>query len=157
MLYPMARSSKFVQSLNLFNLEKLYGHRKSIEVATIDRILCDEDRHLSLKDLPSFYASANGLLKQMKNQLGQEDLQDKMLNEAYEFGNNVEINSDQVELLLDNLTKQSGKTDHAEKSIKALVGCILKLNCQNTLDIIESMIVLPFEHQRLQKVKNLEY
>jgi len=63
MLYPMAKSSKFVQSLNLFNLEKFYGHRKSIEVATIDRILCDEDRHLSLKDLPSFYASANGLLK----------------------------------------------------------------------------------------------
>ena len=96
MLYPMAKSSKFVQSLNLFNLEKLYGHRKSIEVATIDRILCDEDRHLSLKDLPSFYASANGLLKQMKNQLGQEGLQDKMINEAYEYGNNVEITSEQV-------------------------------------------------------------
>jgi len=63
MLYPMARSSKFVQNLNLFNIEKMYGLRKSMEVSTIDRILCDEDRHLSLKDLPSFYASANGLLK----------------------------------------------------------------------------------------------
>ena len=64
----------------------------------------------------------------MKNQLGQDGLQDMMINEAYEYGNNVEITSEQVELLLNNLTKQSGKTDHAEKSIKALVGCISKLN-----------------------------
>ena len=44
----------------------MYGLKKCMEVATIDRILCDEDRHLSLRDLPSFYANANGLLNQMK-------------------------------------------------------------------------------------------
>jgi len=32
----------------------------------------------------------------MKNQLGQEGLQDKMINEAYEYGNNEEITSEQV-------------------------------------------------------------
>jgi len=80
-----------------------------------------------------------------------------MLNEAYSYGNNVEIESDSIEKLHMNLIKQSGKTSQAEKSIKALVGCISKLNGQNTLDIIESMIVLPFEHSRLQQVKDLEY
>jgi hypothetical protein len=82
----------------------------------------------------------------MKNQLGYEGLQEKMLDEAFTFGNNVEIGSDSIEKLQDNLTKQSGKTRVAEKSIQALVGCLSKLNGQNTLDIIESMIVLPFEH-----------
>lgn len=63
-LYPMARTTpdKFVRSLNLLNAEKLYGLRKSVEVTTIDRVLCDEIKHLNLRDLPSFYACATGLL-----------------------------------------------------------------------------------------------
>ena len=66
MLMPFAGVNDFVSRLNLISLEQAYGFKKSIEVTTIDRILCDEDKHLSLRDLPSFYASANGLLNQMK-------------------------------------------------------------------------------------------
>jgi len=43
-------------------LEKSYELGKTIEVSTIDRILLDEDKHLNLRDLPSFYACAAELL-----------------------------------------------------------------------------------------------
>jgi len=61
---PLAKmtTDKFTRRLNLFNLEKSYELKKTIEVSTIDRILCDEDKHLNLRDLPSFYACATELL-----------------------------------------------------------------------------------------------
>jgi hypothetical protein len=63
-LLPTARSTtnKFVRHLNLLNIENMYNFKKSVEVSTMDRILCDEAIHLTLRDLPSFYGCATGLL-----------------------------------------------------------------------------------------------
>lgn len=77
---------KFVRSLNLLNIEKLYGLRKSVEVTTIDRVLCDESQHLNLRDLPSFYACATGLLSALNYQLETGESRDRLLDEACDFG-----------------------------------------------------------------------
>ena len=79
-----------------------------------------------------------------------------MLHEAYLYGAKVEV-SEQAKEIQEKLKAKSNGSLIAEKSIKAIVGCVSLLNGQNTLDIIESMIVLPFEHSRLEKIKNLEY
>jgi hypothetical protein len=55
-------SNKLSRALNLYNIERIFSLEKSFEVVAIDRILCDENKHLTLRDLPSFYASANGML-----------------------------------------------------------------------------------------------
>ena len=49
------------------NLEKLYRMRKSVEVTTMDRVLCDEIKHLNLRELPSYFACATGLLSALNN------------------------------------------------------------------------------------------
>jgi hypothetical protein len=66
-VYPISRltNDSFVRNLNLLNIEKLYNLAKPTEVTTIDRVLCDEDKHLNLRDLPSFYACASGLLSSL--------------------------------------------------------------------------------------------
>jgi len=68
-VHPLLRmtADRFAHSLNLLNVERNYNLRKTIEVATIDRILSDEDKHLSLRDLPSFYACATELISTMKH------------------------------------------------------------------------------------------
>ena len=50
----------------------------------MDRILCDEVAHLTLRDLPSFYACAADLLTQMKYQLENSDHRDQLLDYANE-------------------------------------------------------------------------
>ena len=70
---------QFVRGLNLFNIEKLYNLKKSMEVTTIDRVLCDEDKHLNLRDLPSFYACATGLLSALNYQLDTGDQKNYLL------------------------------------------------------------------------------
>jgi len=84
----MARMTQdsFVRSLSLLNIERSYNFKNSFEVTTMHRVLCDEDEHLRLRDLPSFYACATGLLAQMKYQLENGDEGDRLLDEASDFG-----------------------------------------------------------------------
>ena len=51
----------------------------------MNRVLCDEAMHLTLRDLPSFYACAAGLLSQMTYQLENSDNRNGLLQEALEF------------------------------------------------------------------------
>lgn len=87
-LYPMARitSDWFVRSLNLMNLEKLYRMRKSVEVTTMDRVLCDEIKHLNLRELPSYFSCATGLLSALDHQLETGSKRNDLLDAAWSFG-----------------------------------------------------------------------
>lgn len=75
-----------MRSLNLMNLEKLYRMRKSVEVTTMDRVLCDEIKHLNLRELPSYFACATGLLSALNHQLEAGSKRDELLDEAWRFG-----------------------------------------------------------------------
>lgn len=165
--HPIAKmtSDRFIRSLNLFNIEKLYNFKKSIEVAMMDRILCDEDKHLNLKDLPSFYACATESLSQMSYQLENGAHRDRLLDEALDFGkaeHNLALQTNEqlqeaLTSLRANLSQQSSQTSRQLKSIEAIVGCVARFNALNTIDIIEAMLVLPFEHSRLKGLADLEY
>jgi len=75
-----------VRGLSLLNIERAYNLRHSFEVTTMHRVLCDEDKHLRLRDLPSFFACGTGLLAQMRYQLEHGDQGDQLLDEARDFG-----------------------------------------------------------------------
>ena len=82
--------SRFPKWLNLITLERSYGLGSSIEVTTMDRILHSESQHQNLRDLPSFFSCSTGLLSQLKDQLESPDLVEVLLNEAIEFGSQME-------------------------------------------------------------------
>lgn len=79
-------SDWFVLALNQMNLEKLYRMRKSIEVTGMDRVLCDESQHLNLRDLPSYYACATGLLAALSHQLEMGNSREDHLAAARRYG-----------------------------------------------------------------------
>jgi hypothetical protein len=159
-LNPIARltAHRFALCVNLFNIEKLFNLGKSFEVTAMDRVLCDEDQHLNLRDLPSFYACATGLLQQMKYQLECGDHQDKLLEYAYEFGSASHLHDrGQTTSLEANLRMSSSLTARQVKSADALIGCAARFNTLDTVEIIQALLVLPFEHQRLQGIIDLEH
>ena len=92
--------NRFARCLNLFNLERMYTFKKSVEVSTMNRVLCDEAMHLTLRDLPSFYACAAGLLSQMTYQLENPDNRNGLLQEALEF---CEVPSNQAHHVVEEL------------------------------------------------------
>lgn len=73
------------------NLEKIYRMRKSLEVTTMDRVLCDEIKHLNLRDLPSYFSCATGLLTSLNHHLETGNTKDDLLEAAWSLGSSNSV------------------------------------------------------------------
>jgi len=138
--------------LNLLNIERTYNLPKSLEVSTIDRILQDEGRKVNLRDLPSFYYCSTSLANSMKKNLEQNCQRTELLNQVLSYGKF----KDQETELYHQIKVQIGDSLQADKCIRGISSNFSKFESLDTLEVIQAMLILPFEHKLMQAIHNLE-
>lgn len=155
------RDTSLVEVVNLMNLEQAFSSKRSLEVTTIDRILSDEGKVINLRDLPSFFACSAGLLEQMKLMLEHSESKSNLLAFATRVAETVSAPSEE----LDDRASQLGQALSADaidsekqtQSIKAIVGCFRVFLSLDTVELVQAMLVLPFELMRIKAMKEIQY
>lgn len=147
--------SSFTRVLNSLGIERAYSLPKQFESCTIDRILMDETKQINLRDLPSFFYCSARVAALMKRHLGAEDVQQSYLRAGLEFARTAlrsfglgagEERSSELQRLLEQ--QQLSEEERMEATDCVMSGCQAVLAQLQTVEVVQALLVLPYEYQR---------
>ena len=123
--------------MTLLTIEKHYNFPKQFEICTIDRILCDEAKQINLRDLPSYFYCSQSLMNEMNYLLAWPNLRSYLLDTA-------------LQLVFENEIPAENKAERlVQRSFEILNGL-------QTVEYIQAMLVLPFQHKRMCSAQKLD-
>jgi hypothetical protein len=117
------------QIVSIMTVHKAYQFSKPFAESSIDRILLDEAKQINLRDLPSYFYCCSSMISQM------EALRDDVTPSLEERARDL-VGCDQ-------------EADLVDKAIQVLED-------SQTVELIQAMLVLPFEHKRMVETHKLD-